>query len=143
MIHAIDLAEGFVLSDDPARLDLDVIHRFLSEDSYWAKGRDRALVERSVANALPMGLYAPGGAQAGFAMAVTDRAVFAWMSNVFILPPYRGRGLGEALVRALLEHPELATISRWVLNTRDAHGLYAKFGFVPVQPGPNAMERRR
>ncbi len=137
------LPNGYELDDDPARLDMGTIHRFLSEESYWAKDRPRALIERSIAHALPIAAYASDGTQAAFAMAVSDRAVFALLSNVFVLREHRGQGLGEATVRALLEHPELATVTRWTLQTNDAHGLYARFGFTPLQPGPNAMELRR
>jgi len=87
MTLAIDLPGGFVISDDHARLDLAMIHRFLSEESYWARGRSRALVERSVAHSLALGAFAPDGEQAGFAMVISDRAVFAQLSNVFVLPP--------------------------------------------------------
>ncbi len=122
---------------------MDAIYRFLSEQSYWALGRSRALVERGIAHSLPVGAYAPDGSQAAFAMAVSDRAVFALLSNVFVLPRFRGRGLGAAVVAALLGHPELATVTRWSLNTDDAHGLYAKFGFVPLGANGKTMELRR
>ena len=143
MPYLIHLPDGFLITDDAARLNLDLIHRYLSEESYWARGRARALVERSIAHSLPLGAYAPSGEQVGFAMVVGDRTVFALLSNLFVLPAWRGRKLGEALVRAALEHPELATVTRWALNTDDAHGLYAKFGFQPTPPSPAAMELRR
>jgi GNAT superfamily N-acetyltransferase len=90
-----------------------------------------------------MGAYAPDGSQAAFAMAVSDRAVFALLSNVFVLPRWRGYGLGQAVVRALLGHPELATVTRWSLNTDDAHRLYAKFGFVLLDANRKTMELLR
>jgi GNAT superfamily N-acetyltransferase len=138
MIHEITLPDGTVISDDPARLDLALIHGFLSEQSYWAQGRPRAMVERTVAFSLCLGAYGPQG-QIGFARAVTDRAVFAWMSDVFILPVARGKGIGRALVAALLDHPELATIVRWLLVTRDAHGLYESFGFTRFEDPARLM----
>lgn len=143
MTYAIRLPDGFEINDDQTRLDLGMIHRFLSEESYWARGRSRTVVARSIAHSLPLGAYAPGGEQVGFAMAVTDRTVFALLSNVFVLPEWRGRKLGEALVRAILAHPDLTSVTRWVLNTNDAHGLYARFGFQPPAANDTAMELRR
>ncbi len=100
------------------------------------------MVERAVAFSLCLGAYGPQG-QIGFARAVTDRAVFAWMSDVFILPVARGKGIGRALVAALLDHPELATIVRWLLVTRDAHGLYESFGFTRFEDPARLMARLR
>jgi GNAT superfamily N-acetyltransferase len=137
------LPGGFAISDDPQLLDLDVIHRFLWEDSYWAKGRSRAMVERSIAYSLPLGAYASDGEQVGFALVVGDRTTFALLSNVFVLPAWRGRKLGEALIAAALEHPDLATVTRWILHTDDAHALYEKFGFKATEPNPASMELRR
>jgi GNAT superfamily N-acetyltransferase len=131
MVWQVDLPGGFAVSDDPGRLDLDMVHRYLAEESYWARGRTRAAVERSVANSLCLGLYAPDGGQAGFARAITDRAVYAHLADVFVCPQHRGRGLGQALVAALLDHPELRQLACWTLSTRDAQGLYARFGFAP------------
>lgn len=131
--------DGYVISDDKARFDVEVIHGFLSGESYWARGRPRALVERAIAHALCLGLYAPDGAQAGFLRVATDRAISAHLGDVFVLPAHRGGGRGVALVRAALEHPELATVSRWTLNTADAHGVYARFGFRLVEAADNMM----
>jgi GNAT superfamily N-acetyltransferase len=142
MPHEISLPGGVDISDDPARLDLDLIHAFLAEQSYWARGRARVVVERAVAGSLCLGAYGPAG-QLGFARAVTDRAVFAWMSDVFVLPAARGTGIGRALVACLLDHPELATINRWMLVTRDAHGLYREFGFGPFDDPSRLMARLR
>ena len=135
----IALADGYRISDDPARFDIDVIHGYLSGEAYWSKGRPRALVERVVRYALCLGMYAPGGAQVGFAKVVTDRTIAAHLGDVFILPAHRGAGRGVALVRAALEHPELATVQRWTLNTRDAHGLYERFGFRRTVATDNMM----
>lgn len=143
MAWHIDLPGGFVVSDDVGRLDLDWLHRSLAEQSYWAGGRSRATVERSVANSLCLGLYAPDGAQIGFARAITDRAVHAHLADVFIGTAHRGAGLGRALVAAMLDHPELRTVATWTLSTRDAQGLYARFGFVVhPQPGTQMVWRR-
>jgi ribosomal protein S18 acetylase RimI-like enzyme len=133
-----ELVGGFVLSDDRGRLDLEVVYHYLCGQAYWAIGRDRRVVERSVEHSLCLGLYAPDGAQVGFARAITDRAVRAHLVDVFVLPAFRGRGLGRALVGAMLGHPELAEVECWTLSTRDAQGLYAGFGFV-VQPEPESQ----
>jgi N-acetylglutamate synthase-like GNAT family acetyltransferase len=114
------------------RVDLDVIHRYLSEESYWAKGIPRALVERAIANSLCFGAF-DGEAQVGFARVVTDYATFGYVADVFVLPAHRGRGIAKALMRVVREHPELQSLRRWHLITRDAHGLYAQFGFAPLE----------
>ena len=107
MSHSVALPDGFTITDDKSRLDLDLIHRFLSEESYWAAGRSRALMERSIAHSITLGAYAPNGTQVGFASILSDHAIFARLSNVFVLADWRGHKLGEALVRTALEHPEL------------------------------------
>ncbi|MFN8586826.1 MAG: GNAT family N-acetyltransferase [Candidatus Eisenbacteria bacterium] len=131
--------DGFTVSDDPARLQLDVIHGFLTT-AYWSEGVARETVERAIAHSLPFGLYA-GATQIGFARAVTDRATYAYMADVFVLPEWRGRGLSKFLVECMLAHPELQGLRRWVLRTRDAHGLYAQFGFGPIQQTERWMQR--
>jgi N-acetylglutamate synthase-like GNAT family acetyltransferase len=139
--HAVDLPGDWQVSDDPARLDVGAIHRFLSEESYWAQGRSREVVERSIAGSLCVGLYAPDGRLGGFARAVTDRVTFAWLSDVFVLPPARGAGRGKAMVAALLAHPDLAEVKRWVLRTRDAQGMYAAMGFATFADPERVMTR--
>jgi GNAT superfamily N-acetyltransferase len=139
-MYEVKLADGWVISDDKTRLDLDLVHSTLTE-SYWARGRSRAIVERSVANSLCFGLYAADGSQGGFARVVTDRAVMAHLNDVFVLAAWRGRGFGRALVAAALAHPELATVRRWTLSTDDAHALYAGFGFGPLTRPETAMVR--
>ena len=129
--YATRRADGYEVSTDPARLDLDVIHGFL-RTAYWSKGVPRVAVERSIAHSLPFGLYAPRGEQAGFARVVTDRTTYAWLGDVFVLEDHRGRGLGVWLVQCVLEHPELKGLRRWALATADAHELYARFGFRPT-----------
>lgn len=138
-----DLPGGYFTSDDKARMDVDTIHRWLTEESPWARGRTRETVERSIRFALAIGLYAPNGAQAGFARAVTDYTLNARLTDVFILPAHRGRGLATGLVRAVLEHPSVATVRVWSLNTDDAHLLYARFGFASPKQPEGEMEWRR
>jgi GNAT superfamily N-acetyltransferase len=123
--------DGYELSDDPARIDLDVTWGFLST-SYWSPGVPREVVARAIAGSLCLGLYAPDGEQAGFARAVTDEATFAWIADVFVLDPHRGRGLGVWLVETLLSHPRLQGLRVTILATADAHGLYRRFGFEPI-----------
>lgn len=117
------LEHGYFTSDDKALMDVDTIHGWLTEQSAWARGRSRATVERSIANALAIGLYASDGTQAGFARAVTDYTLHGRLTDVFILPEHRGKGLATGLVRAVLEHPSVATVRAWTLNTDDAHAL--------------------
>ena len=117
----------YTLSDDPARLDLDVIHGFLA-GSYWSPGIPRETLARAIAHSLCFGVYL-GETQVGFARLVTDRATFAYLADVFVLEPHRGRGLSRALMELILSHPEVQGLRRWLLATRDAHGLYRKFGF--------------
>jgi len=122
--------QDYTLSDDPARLDLDAIHGFLSR-SYWSPGIPRETVARAMANSLCFGVYL-GDTQVGFARLVTDRATFAYLADVFVLEPHRGRGLSRALMELVFSHPEVQGLRRWLLATRDAHGLYRKFGFVDL-----------
>lgn len=109
-------------------MDLDVIHGFL-RTTYWSPGVPRDVVERSLANSLVVGLYEPDGTHVGMARAVTDRATFAWIADVFVVPGHRGGGHGTFVVSALLGHPDLQGLRRVMLATADAHGLYRRFGF--------------
>ena len=129
----------FRISTDRAALDLDVIHGYLSR-SYWAAGIPREVVRRSIEHSLSFGLY-HGQSQVGFARIVTDYATFAWVSDVFVLEEYRGQGLSKWLMEIVVAHPSLQGFRRWLLGTRDAHGLYEKTGFTPVHP-TMFMERR-
>ena len=139
--HADEWRRGdYAISTDRSRLDLDVIHRFLSEDAYWSPGVSRDVVERSIRNSLCFGLYDDEG-QVGFARVVTDCAAFAYLADVFVLPDHRGRGLGKWLVETVLEHPDLQGLRRFFLGTADAHSLYERYGFRPVDP-KRMMERR-
>jgi GNAT superfamily N-acetyltransferase len=130
--HTVSLPNGYVISDDRARLDMEFVHTSLA-DAYWAVGRSRALTERSWANCLCFGVYAPDGAQAGFGRLLTDYAFRAHLGDVFIRPASRGLGLGKALIQTILAHPELATVSNWTLKTADAQELYTRFGFRPSE----------
>ncbi len=131
--------DEFTVSDDPARLDRDVIEGFLTE-SYWAKNIPRATLDRSLRNSLCFTLL-QAERQVGFARVVSDRATLAFLADVFVLPEFRGLGLAKWLVRCVLEHPELQGLRRWMLGTRDAHGLYLKLGFTPLARPDTFMER--
>jgi GNAT superfamily N-acetyltransferase len=134
------LGDGYELDDDPARIDVAAVHRYLAEESYWARGRAREVQERLVREATRVvGLYRDGE-QVGFARAVSDRVSLAYLADVYVLSAHRGRGLGLELVREMVERGPLAG-ERWLLYTEDAHALYRKLGFDT--PGPNAMERPR
>jgi len=130
----------FTISTDPGRLNLDMIHEFLSKEAYWALGRSRDRVERSIRHSLNFGLYHLAE-QIGFARVVTDRATFAWLADVFVLPDFREQGLSKWLMTVISEHPELQGLRRWILATRDAHGLYRQFGFEPLSAPDRFMER--
>jgi GNAT superfamily N-acetyltransferase len=133
-----NLPGGFELDDDPGRVDVGEVHRFLSTESYWARGRPREVVERLVREAnRVVGLY-EGERQIGFARAVSDGVAFAYLGDVYVLPGYRGHGLGVELVREMVENGPYAGC-KWLLHTADAHGLYGQFGFGP--PSERLMER--
>jgi GNAT superfamily N-acetyltransferase len=138
MIHEWTRGE-YTISTDRSRLDMDVIHGFLVR-SYWAEGRPRERVALAIEHSLPFGLY-HGEAQVGFARVVTDHVVIAFLADVFILEAHRGKGLGAWLVEVVTSLPELRSVRRWLLGTRDAHELYRKFGFHEPIPGI-LMERR-
>jgi GNAT superfamily N-acetyltransferase len=130
--------DGFTISTDPARLDLDAIWSFLAR-SYWASDRPRDTTARAIAHSLCFGVY-NGEQQIGFARVVTDYATFAWLADVFIEEEYRGRGLGKWLVEVVLSHPDVQSVPRWLLATRDAHELYGKFGFTALAAPERRME---
>ena len=141
MVFTRRLANGYLISDRKAALDLDMIHHYLSTESYWAQNRSRDITLAAISGSLCLGLYASDGSQAGFARVVTDRATMAHLSDVFVLTEHRGHGVGEAMVKALLDHPALKTVRRWTLSTADAHGLYAKFGFAAFSEPEKQMIR--
>jgi GNAT superfamily N-acetyltransferase len=131
---------NFRISTDRLRLDIAAIHKFLVEDSYWARERTEEQTRTAIENSICFGVY-DGERQIGFARVVTDRATFAYVGDVFILEEYRGRGLSKWLMEAMLEHPELQGLRRWILATRDAHGLYEQFGFHKLTHPERWMER--
>ncbi|HEV2885175.1 MAG TPA: GNAT family N-acetyltransferase [Pyrinomonadaceae bacterium] len=130
----------YVISTDDNRLDIPVIHDFISNQSYWGQGRKVEVVQLALENSLNFGLYLKAK-QIGFARVVTDYATFAWIADVFVLSEHRGHGLSKWLVEVILGHPELQGFRRWVLATKDAHGLYARFGFLPLHKPERWMER--
>lgn len=132
----------YEISTERERLDVDAIHRYLSEESYWAVGRAREVTERAIAASVCVGAYAPAGEQAGFARVVTDSATFAWLCDVFVLEPHRGRGLARLMVQAATDLPALETVRLWLLATADAHGVYEPLGFVRIDDD-RWMTRRR
>jgi GNAT superfamily N-acetyltransferase len=126
--------EGFTISTDQTRLDLDMIHSYLSREAFWSLGIPLEVLIRAIRRSLCFGIYEQER-QIGFARVVTDGATFAYLCDVFVLPNYRGRGLSKWLMELVLGHPELQGLRRFVLATRDAHGLYAQFGFeTPAEP---------
>ena len=129
----------FVVSTDPRRVKLDSVHAFLTS-SYWANGIPRATVQRSVENSLCFGIY-HGDDQVGFARVISDFATYAYLADVYVLEAYRGRGLSKWLMECIVSHPALQGLRRWTLATRDAHGLYGKFGFTPLAAPARWMER--
>ncbi len=139
MLESFELQQdGFTISTDPSRLDLDAIVDMLSR-AYWAKGRTREMIARYLQHSLVFGLYA-GTRQIGLARIVSDYTTFAWLCDVIIHEDYRGLGLGKWLMQAVTGHPDLQGLRRFVLITRDAHKLYEQFGFKPLQNPPGWME---
>lgn len=135
--------DGFLVSDDPARIDAAAVHAYLTR-SYWAAGIPLEVVRRSIAHSLCFGVYevARDHAQVGFARVISDRATFAYLCDVYVLEPYRGRGLSKLLIERAMTHPSLQGLRRWMLITRDAHGLYRQFGFTVAEHPENIMQVR-
>jgi GNAT superfamily N-acetyltransferase len=135
-----ELQDGYEIDDDRDRVDVDAVYRFLSEEAYWVPGRDRATIDRLVRGSTRViGVYR-GDELVGFARVMSDDSNMAWLGDVFVLSDHRGRGLGVELVREAVEHPPHRALT-WFLNTRDAHDLYARFGFR--QPNERTMVRLR
>lgn len=131
--------DPFIISDDPAKLDLDAICDFLSR-AYWAEKRPREVIEKSIRFSLNFGVC-DGDRQVGFARVITDYATFAYLCDVFIHEEYRGHALGKWLMESILAHPNLQGLRRWSLSTRDAHGLYRQFGFAELSNPASWMEK--
>lgn len=129
-----------LFSTDRGRLDIDLIHDFLSRESYWVPGIRREFVERAIGNSICFGVYEQGR-QLAFARAITDGAGFAWLADVFVVADQRSRGIGKRLIEFVMAHPDLQHIRRFMLATRDAHDLYARFGFTPLGHPERLMER--
>jgi GNAT superfamily N-acetyltransferase len=132
----------FEISTDPARVDIPTVHRFLSEEAYWSPGVPLDVVTRAIHGSIVFGIYrVEDGAQAGFARVVSDRATFAWICDVFVLPEFRGHSLGKWLMETIAAHPDLQDLRRWMLATRDAHELYEKTGFTALHDPTRFMEK--
>jgi GNAT superfamily N-acetyltransferase len=131
----------YIIDTDKARLDLSLIHQFLSQESYWAQNVPLDIVERSIENSLCFGVY-QGNNQVGFARVITDQATFAYLCDVFVLPEHRGKGLSKQLIGTISNWPSLQGLRRWVLATRDAHTLYEQFGFTALDKPEIFMQRK-
>ncbi|MEE9443805.1 MAG: GNAT family N-acetyltransferase [candidate division Zixibacteria bacterium] len=134
------IKDSFLISTDKEKLALEVIAKFL-RSSYWAKGRSMDVIKKSIENSLCFGVY-DNDKQIGFARFVTDYATFAWLADVFILDEYKGKGLGKWLMETIHDHPDLQTVHIWILATKDAHGLYARYGYELLDK-PERLLRRK
>lgn len=132
--------DGFTISTDRSRLDVVAVHRFLVEESYWAKDRSFEQTTTAIENSICFGLY-HDEKLIGFARVVSDKATFAYIGDVFVVDEFRGRGLSKWLMEVIVEFPELQGLRRWVLATKDAHGLYSQFDFTPLKFPERWMER--
>jgi GNAT superfamily N-acetyltransferase len=143
MTSAVEYRRGaYTISTDRARLDLGLIHDYLSHTSYWAQGRPPQVVQRSIAHSLCFGVYA-GVRQVGFARVVTDYATFAWLCDLFVVESHQGQGLGKWLVECIVAHPELRDLKIFLLATRDAHELYRRYGSFEILQQPDKWMARR
>jgi GNAT superfamily N-acetyltransferase len=129
----------FAITTDQTRLDLDMIHEYLAQQSYWARGISRPTLEKSVRNSLCFALL-EANRQIGLARVISDYATFAYLGDVFVLPEYRGHGLAKWLMQCVVAHPDLQNLRRWILVTKDAHGLYLKYGFMQLARHQSFME---
>ena len=134
------LKKGFMISTDQSLLDFEMIYKYLSEGSYWAQGIPAETLKRAMENSLCFGVYKQN-AQVGLARVVSDKATFAYICDVFILPGHRGIGLSKWLIQTIVGHPGLQGLRRWSLATADAHGLYSQFGFTPISRPERWMEK--
>jgi GNAT superfamily N-acetyltransferase len=134
------LKKGFLISTDQNLLDFKMIYKYLSDDSYWAQGIPSKTLKKAIENSFCFGVYKQN-VQVGLARVVTDKATFAYICDVFILPDHRGLGLSKWLIQTIMEHPELQGLRRWSLATADAHGLYRQFGFTQINRPERWMEK--
>ena len=141
LMHHLWSKGDYEISTDSARINAALVHEFLT-NSYWAKGIPAETVKKSIENSIPFGIYF-GQQQVGFARIISDLATFAYLADVFIVPDYRGRGLSRWLMECIVSHPDLQGLRRWMLATKDAHGFYAKFGFIPLESLESWMEMHR
>lgn len=135
------MASEYSISTDKAKLNIELIHQFLSKEAYWCPNIPIAIVQRSIENSLCFGVYW-SYQQVGFARVVTDQATFGYLADVFILPEHRGKGLSKQLVAFIMAYPALQGLRRMMLVTRDAHGLYEQFGFQPIANPENTMSTK-
>jgi len=140
-MHTSSQRGDYRISTDPQQLDMAAVHAYLAQ-SYWSPGIARERVERAAANSLCFGLF-HGTRQVGFARVVTDKTIFAYLADVYILEGHRGQGLSKWLMETVLAHPDLQGLRRFMLATRDAHSLYAQFGFTPLTDAERLMEMHR
>lgn len=134
------MKKNYTISTDNKKLDINLITHFLNKVSYWAKDRGKEAIEKSIANSLCFGVFDENNKQVGFARVITDYAVFAWLLDVFIIQEHQGKGLGKLLMQEIISHKDLNEVRKWGLATKDAHGLYEKFGFTLSNP-ETMMER--
>ena len=130
----------FIISTDHEKLQIDVIYKYLSEESYWAQERTRKQTERAIKNSLPFAVYKDENL-IGFARVITDYATFAYLGDVFVLPEYQGAGIGKFLMQTIFDHPDLQNFRRWILATKDAHTLYEKYEFAALRHPERWMEK--
>jgi N-acetylglutamate synthase-like GNAT family acetyltransferase len=133
------MTSNYTISTDKTKLNVPVIHRFLSQDAYWCQNIPVEIVQRSIDNSLCFGVYSDNDQQVGFARVITDHATFGYLADVFILPEHRGKGLSKQLVAFIMDYPSLQGLRRIMLVTKDAHGLYTQFGFKPIEEPENTM----